>query len=80
MAEDRALLRECRNLAYQLKTALVVLEGGHSNLWEMADVIYRDLAGRARERPPVCCARCNQDIPAAIYEEHWMSCDGSINV
>lgn len=46
-AEDRDLLRECRNLAYQLKTALVVLEG-HSDLWQMADVIYWDLAGRGK--------------------------------
>lgn len=54
-AEDRALLLDCRDLAYQLKTAMVVLEG-HSDLWQMADVIYRDLAGRAREKPPAAAA------------------------
>lgn len=50
MADDRTLLLDCRDLAHQLKTALVVLEG-HSDLWQMADVIYRDLAGRARKEP-----------------------------
>lgn len=70
MSEDRALLLDCRDLAYQIKTALVVLEG-HSNLWEMADVIYRDLATRARKEPREPAAaplRRRNALAAAILE------------